>query len=141
MYIVNALRVIILTGARLMEILHLKWAEIDLDRGVLNLSKSKTGAKTIYLNEAAVAILRGIPRQYDNQFVFCGLRAGQPIHEIQKAWQRIRKLADIEDVRIHDLRHTFASVAVMKWYVLAYDRRIARPFTATYYGKICSSGS
>ena len=95
MYIVNALRVIILTGARLREILHLKWAEIDLDRGVLNLSKSKTGAKTIYLNEAAVAILRGIPRQYDNQFVFCGLRAGQPIHEIQKAWQRIRKLADI----------------------------------------------
>jgi len=113
LYIVNALRVIILTGARLREILHLKWEEIDLDRGVLNLSKSKTGAKTIYLNEAAVAILGGIPRQYDNPFVFCGLRAGQPIHEIQKAWQRIRKLADIEDVRIHDLRHTFASVAVM----------------------------
>lgn len=113
LYIVNALRVIILTGARLREILHLKWDELDLDRGVLNLKKSKTGAKTIYLNEAAVAILRDIPKQVENPFVFCGLRAGQPIHEIQKAWQRIRIIAGIEDVRIHDLRHTFASVAVM----------------------------
>lgn len=113
LYSVNALRVIILTGARLREILHLKWAEIDLDRGVLNLSKSKTGAKTIYLNETAVVILRKMPKQFDNPYVFCGLRTGQPIQEIQKAWQRIRKLADIEDVRIHDLRHTFASVAVM----------------------------
>jgi len=112
-YIVNALRVIILTGARLREILHLEWSETDLDRGVLNLTKSKTGAKTIYLNQAAVDIIEGIPKQFDNPFVFCGLKPGQPIHEIQKAWQRIRALAGLEDVRIHDLRHTFASVAVM----------------------------
>ena len=112
-YIVSTLRVIILTGARLREILHLKWKEVDLDRGVLNLSKSKTGAKTIYLNEAALEIIRAMPRQLENPFVFCGLRAGQPIHEIQKAWQRIRSMAELNDVRIHDLRHTFASVAVM----------------------------
>ena len=112
-YAIDALRLISLTGARLREILHLQWEFVDLERGVLNLPTSKTGAKTIYLNKAGILILRNVIRQLHNPYVFCGLRAGQPIHDIQKAWQRIRKIAELEDVRIHDLRHTFASVAVM----------------------------
>ncbi len=112
-YAIDALRVICLTGARLREILHLKWDYVDLGRGVLNLPTSKTGPKTIYLNEAAIEILHKTIRQVENPFVFCGLIPGKPIHEIQKAWQRIRRIAGLEDVRIHDLRHTFASVAVM----------------------------
>lgn len=112
-YAVNALRVISLTGARLREILHLKWSYIDLDRGVLNLPNSKTGAKTIYLNKAAIEIFRELPRHLYNEYAFCGLKRGEPIKELQKAWQRIRASAGLDDVRIHDLRHTFASVAVM----------------------------
>ena len=113
LYAIDALRLISLTGARLREILHLQWEFVDLDRGVLNLPTSKTGAKTIYLNDAGIEILKNVIRQLHNPYVFCGLRAGRPIHDIQKAWQRIRKIAELEDVRIHDLRHTFASVAVM----------------------------
>ena len=113
LYHVGALRVIILSGARLREILHMKWEYADLQRGVIRLPKSKTGAKNIYLNQTAIDVIKSMPKQRGNPYVFCGLVPGQPIHEMQKAWQRIRKLADIEDVRIHDLRHTFASVAVM----------------------------
>ena len=112
-YSIAALRVISLTGARLREVLNLKWDYVDLNRKVLNLPESKTGAKTIYLNDAASEIIQNIPQQLDNEFVFCGIRAGQPIKELQKAWQRIRSSSNLEDVRIHDLRHTFASVAVM----------------------------
>jgi integrase len=112
-YSIAALRVISLTGARLREILNLKWNYVDLNRKMLNLPESKTGAKTIYLNDAAIEIIKNIPHQLDNEFVFCGIRAGQPIKELQEAWQRIRLSANLEDVRIHDLRHTFASVAVM----------------------------
>jgi len=111
--IVNALRVIMLTGARLREILHLKWDYVDIGRGVLELPKSKTGAKTIYLNKAALSLIISMPKQLENPYVFFGMKPGQPVHDMQKAWQRIRKDAEIEDVRIHDLRHTFASVAVM----------------------------
>jgi len=111
-YSIAALRVISLTGARLREVLNLKWDYVDLDQNVLNLPESKTGAKTIYLNNSAASIIENIPRQMDNEYVFCGIRAGQPIKELQKAWQRIRRTANLEDVRIHDLRHTFASVAV-----------------------------
>lgn len=111
-YSIAALRVISLTGARLREILNLKWDYVDLDQNLLNLPNSKTGAKTIYLNSAAAELIKNIPRQLDNDFVFCGIRAGQPIKELQKAWQRIRSTANLDDVRIHDLRHTFASVAV-----------------------------
>jgi len=112
-YSINALRLICQTGARLREVLNMKWEYIDIDRGVIDLPKSKTGAKTLYLNQKALKILELTPRQLSNPYVFCGLIPGQPIKELQKAWQRIRKVAGLEDVRIHDLRHTFASVAVM----------------------------
>lgn len=111
-YAIAALRVISLTGARLREILNLKWEYVDFDQNIINLPNSKTGAKTIYLNSSASEIIKNLPRQLDNEYVFCGIRAGQPIKELQKAWQRIRSTANLEDVRIHDLRHTFASVAV-----------------------------
>ena len=101
------------TGARLREILDLKWEFIDYELGVLHLPKSKTGAKTIYLNPLALEVLDRIIKQKDNPYVFCGVKQGQPIINIQKPWRRIRAMADLDDVRLHDLRHTFASVAVM----------------------------
>lgn len=112
-YAVNAIRLLSLTGARLREITHLKWAYVNFERGTLDLPDSKTGRKTIYLNAAAKDILASIVRQADNPFVICGDVEGRPLINLQKPWSRIRAMAGLEDVRMHDLRHTFASVAAM----------------------------
>jgi len=112
-YAVNAIRLLSLTGARLREITHLKWEYVNFERGTLELPDSKTGRKTIYLSAAAKDIIAQIPRQADNPYVICGIVQGGPLINLQKPWSRIRKIADLEDVRMHDLRHTFASVAAM----------------------------
>jgi integrase len=111
-YAIRALKLLSLTGARLREILDLKWEYVDFERGVIELPTSKTGAKTIYLNPLAIEIIESTPKQRGNPYVICGLVQGKPINNLQKPWIRIRKLANLDDVRIHDLRHTFASVAV-----------------------------
>jgi len=103
-YTIEAIRMLMFTGARLREILDLKWKYINWQQGVLNLPKSKTGAKTIYLNQQATEVLQRMIRQIGNPYVFCGVKQGQPIINIQKPWRRIRGLADLEDVRLHDLR-------------------------------------
>jgi integrase len=107
-----AIGLLILTGARLMEILTLRWEYVDLDGGVLRLPDSKTGAKLIYLNDAANGLLRTMPRMQGNPHVIPGHKPGAHLVELQKAWRRIRAKANLNDVRIHDLRHSFASVAV-----------------------------
>ena len=107
-----AIGLLILTGARLMEILTLRWEHVDLDGGVLRLPDSKTGAKLIYLNDAAKGLLRTMPRMQGNSHVIPGHKPGAHLVELQKAWRRIRAKANLDDVRIHDLRHSFASVAV-----------------------------
>ena len=112
-YTIEAIRMLMFTGARLREILDLKWEYINWEHGILSLPKSKTRAKTIYLNPQATQVLKRMIRQQDNPYVFCGVKQGQPIINLQKPWRRIRSWADLDDVRIHDLRHTFASVAVM----------------------------
>ena len=112
-YAIESIRMLIFTGARLREILDLEWTFIDWEQSVLNLPKSKTGAKTIYLNPQALGVLKRLYRQQDNPYVFCGVKQGNPIVNLQKPWRRIRAMADLDDVRLHDLRHTFASVAVM----------------------------
>jgi len=112
-WMIAALRLLVLTGARRDEILSLKWDEVDLDRQLLRLADSKTGQKTIFLNAPAIEILASIPTQMDNPFVICGQKPGSHLVNIQKPWRRIRKAADLDDVRIHDLRHSFASVGAM----------------------------
>ncbi|MDH3195215.1 MAG: site-specific integrase, partial [Hyphomicrobiales bacterium] len=110
-YVIAALRLLVLTGARLSEILTLQWSFIDFDNTLLRLPDSKTGAKTIYLNAPALQILTDLPRLEGNPFVICGKREGARLINLQKPWRRIRKAAGLDDVRIHDLRHSFASVA------------------------------
>ncbi len=112
-YAVDAIRLLSLTGARLREITHLKWDYVNFERSTLDLPDSKTGRKTIYLNAAAKDILTKIVRQADNPYVICGTVPGGPLINLQKPWARIRTMAGLEDVRMHDLRHTFASVAAM----------------------------
>ena len=110
-WIIAAIRLLILTGARLSEIRTLRWAEVDVERRVLRLGDSKTGEKTIHLSNAALVVLSGIPRLPDNPHVICGERPGAHLVNLQKAWRRIRHMAGLDDVRIHDFRHSFASVA------------------------------
>lgn len=111
LFSVAAIRLLTLTGARLNEILTLKWSYVDLERGALRLPDSKTGQKSIRLSAQAVLILTNLPRLNENAYVLPGHITGQPIVNLQKAWRRIRGAAGLHDVRIHDLRHSFASVA------------------------------
>lgn len=110
-FVTAALRLLILTGARLNEVLTLQWSFVDLQRGLLFLPDSKTGQKTIRLSAAAIDILKTLPRMTGNPYVLPGRREGQHLINLQKPWRRIRENAGIPDVRIHDLRHSFASVA------------------------------
>jgi len=107
-----AIGLLILTGARLMEIQTLRREHVDLDGGVLRLPDSKTGAKLIYLNDAAKGLLRTMPQMHGNPHVIPGHKPGAHLVELQKAWRRIRAKANLNNVRLHDLRHSFASVAV-----------------------------
>jgi integrase len=103
-----AMRLLIFTGARLREILHLKWDHIDFERGLLLLPTSKTGKKTIVLNAPALAILNALPRSGD--FVIAGTSPDKPRSDLKKPWKAVSKRAGLTGVRIHDLRHTHASV-------------------------------
>jgi len=110
-FAVAAIGLLVLTGARLVEILTLRWEYVDLQNEVLRLPDSKTGAKLIYLNAAAINLLRIMPRMAGNPYVIAGRKPGARLINLQKPWRRIRGKANLADVRIHDLRHSFASVA------------------------------
>lgn len=109
-FVIAAFQLLILTGCRLSEIQTLQWSFVREDR--LELPDSKTGAKTVPLGVEAAEVLRAIPRVKGNPYVIVGDVEGGFATDLQKPWQRIRALAGIPDVRIHDLRHTFASFAV-----------------------------
>jgi integrase len=110
-FVIAAIGLLVLTGARLTEILTLKWQHVDLKNGVLRLPDSKTGAKLIYLNPAAIRLLRTMPQMAGNPHLIAGKKNGARLVNLQKPWHRIRAEAKLNDVRIHDLRHNFASVA------------------------------
>ncbi len=106
-HVTGAIRLLILTGCRLREILHLKWSEVDFERHLLNLPDSKTGRKTVYLSRGAVDVLEALPRI--GTYVVLGRNPDKPRSDIKRPWQRIADHAGLEGVRLHDLRHTFAS--------------------------------
>ena len=110
-FAIAAIGLLILTGARLTEILTLRWEYVDLADGVLGLPDSKTGAKDIYLNEAAAKLLREIPRMAGNPYVIAGKKSGARLVNLRKPWRRLCMAAKLQGVRIHDLRHSFASIA------------------------------
>ncbi|MBD3676958.1 MAG: tyrosine-type recombinase/integrase [Rhodobacteraceae bacterium] len=109
-FAVSALLLLIYTGCRHGEILNLKWDYVTPHH--LELPDSKTGRRRIPLPREAYDILMELPRIEGNPYVILGHGEGAPLVNLQKPWRRIRKLAGLEDVRIHDLRHTYASVAI-----------------------------
>jgi integrase len=109
-FAVAAIRLLILTGARLREVLHARWEHVDFERGVIFLPESKTGKKPIYLSAAAIAVLSTLPRIEGNPHIIPGERAGQPRVDLQRPWTAVTKAGRLEGLRIHDLRHSFASV-------------------------------
>jgi integrase len=138
-YAIAAIRLLLLTGARKNEILSLKWDWVDFDRGLLILPDSKTGAKAIPLGNAAIALLRTVSVQTNNQFVFPG--AGDKGHLIglQKIWEGIREKANLNTLRLHDLRHHFISVGASSGeslYVLGKLAGHKRPETTQRYAHL-----
>jgi integrase len=108
--VIAAIRLLVFTGARLSEILTLRWDHVDLERGFLNLADSKTGAKTIYLNAAARKLMAALPRLEGHPYVIPGERQGRHLVNLEKPWRKIREVAQLPDLRLHDLRHSFASI-------------------------------
>jgi integrase len=109
-----AIRLLIFTGARLREVLHLKWEHVDVERGMLLLPDSKTGKKAIVLNAPALDVLANLPRV--GSYVIAGQFAGgddeAPRSDLNRPWRAVVKRAGLRGLRIHDLRHTHASVGV-----------------------------
>lgn len=111
-YPVALFRLLMLTGARVGEFQTLKWSMVDLLNGRLTLPDSKTGAKTIHLPPLAVTELKSLPHIKSNPYVFIGGRDGKHLQNVRKPWLKVLARAGLVDVRLHDLRHTWASLAV-----------------------------
>ena len=109
---IAAIRLLILTGCRSSEILTLRWDFVDFVGLCLRLPDSKTGKKTVELNSAALRVLSAIERVDGSSFVFPGRKLSEPRRRLHRLWKRLCKEAELKDVRIHDLRHTFASFGV-----------------------------
>lgn len=106
------IRLLLLTGARRDEIAGLKWKEVDFENGKLLLEDTKEGQQERMLSPAALEILSKLPRQQDAKFVFPAIRGNGYYVGTPKVWAKIRSKAGFHDVRLHDLRHSFASFAV-----------------------------
>jgi len=111
---IQALMFLLLTGARLNEVLKLKWRYVDLERGLLLLPDSKTGKKAITLNSASASMLEELKTKADKdkngEYVFYGADPAIPRSDLKKPWIAVTATAGLEGLRIHDLRHSFASI-------------------------------
>jgi integrase len=108
--VIAAIRLLLFTGCRVGEILSLQWSHMDIDRRLLLLPDSKTGAKPVYLSESAMQVLCALERVPSNPYVLPGTQPGKPLLSLRTPWERLCSMARIDGVRLHDLRHSFASV-------------------------------
>ena len=107
-----ALRLLILTGCRCGEVLALRWEDVALERNEVRLRDSKTGPRVVPLSPAAARVLAGVPRPADNPWVIAGREPGARLTHLAYYWYPVRERAGLDDVRLHDLRHSFASRAL-----------------------------
>lgn len=108
----TAIRLLMLTGYRLSEIQTLRWEDVNLEAVEVRLRDGKTGARMVPLSGTAVSVPSALPRPEDNPWVIVGRKPGAHLTDLQHPWCRIRARADLDDVRIHDLWHSFASRAL-----------------------------
>jgi integrase len=106
---IAAIRFLLLTGWRKNEALKLTWRDVDQARGVAVLPNTKTGKSARHLGAHAIALLASLPRAKGSLYVFPGKDPKRPILEINRVWFAVRHAAELDDVRLHDLRHSFAS--------------------------------
>jgi len=106
-HVTAVIRLLLFTGCRLREILHLKWEHVDFERGLLFLADSKTGRKTVILNAPALEVLTGLDRL--GPYVVPGGDPEKPRADLKRPWEAMAKRAGLHGVRLHDLRHTYAS--------------------------------
>jgi integrase len=105
-----AIRLLLFTGCRLREILDLRWSEVDFERAMLHLADSKTGKKSVILNAPALAVLASLPRL--GEHVIAGDDPTQPRSDLKRPWDLVTRRAGLAGLRLHDLRHCFASTGV-----------------------------
>ena len=111
-YAIAALRLLMLTGCRLGEILTLRWDDVDRTAHEFRLRDGKNGARMVPLTPTAETVLAGIARAPHNPWVIAGKLPGTRLNTITAEWYRLRARAGLDDVRIHDLRHSYASRAL-----------------------------
>jgi integrase len=111
-YATGAIRLLLLTGCRLGEILSLRWVDVDFNRALLTLPDSKTGARPVWLSAPALTVLEELSRIRIGDYVIAGDRPDAPRRDLHRPWRQIVKHADLEAVTLHTLRHTHASVGV-----------------------------
>jgi integrase len=109
-YTVAALRFLILTGWRESEALGLRWNQVDFARSLASLPDTKTGRSDRHIGAPALSLLSELPRLADSPFVFPGQKPGTHLVEVRGVWEAVRHAANLDGVRLHDLRHSFASV-------------------------------
>ena len=107
-----AIRLLVLTGCRRNEILGLRWDDLNFETGEMRLRDSKTGARMVPLPPKSAEVFAGLSRTPDNPWVFPGRKKGTRLVNLNDSWDRVRKRAGLDDVRLHDLRHSFASRAL-----------------------------
>ena len=107
-----AIRLLLLTGCRRNEILTLRWDDLDRTAGELRLRDTKSGPRRLPLTPAVDRVLAGIPRIEGNPWVIAGGKPGGRLKGIDPLWYRLRACAGLDDVRLHDCRHSFASQAL-----------------------------
>ena len=111
-YALAAIKVLMLTGLRKNEVINMKWDDLQAELGVILIPESKTGKKFVPLTQPVATILKGLSRIEGCDYIFPGVD-NRPYQGLPKVWAKIRKQVNLEDVRLHDLRHSFASVGAM----------------------------
>ena len=136
--IVAAVKFLLLTGVRKREALDLKWSDLDLNSGRWLLGENKSGkARYINLNKDAVSLIQQLSATTD--YVFANPETGKPFNDIRKTFNKIMQISDIKEIRIHDLRHNFASLAVnsgQSLYVVQHLLGHASPQTTQRYAHL-----
>ena len=108
------IRLLAFTGARKGEIAGLRWREVDIERGYLRLGDSKTGAKVIPIGAPACEVLASVAAIEGSEYVFPASSGDGHFQGVERVWQKVRTAAGFPTLRLHDLRHSFASIGLAR---------------------------